>query len=75
MKFNLESVLLLVIPMINPLAEQVKKDHPDLSEDAMVDEIMGDLKHALRKKLGAVVDLLWLTDMDEKVAQVVRIMV
>ena len=79
MKFNLESVLLLIIPMVNPLIEKVKKEKPELAADGREDDltaaVMGKLKNELRKKIGPAVDLLWLTDIDEKVAQVVRIMV
>lgn len=37
------------------------KDQPNETEDSLVKEVSGDLKHVMRQKIGFAVDLLWNT--------------
>lgn len=48
-----------VKPLIVAFLFQERKENPGQTDDQLTDEISGDIKHAMRKKWGAAVDILW----------------
>ncbi len=46
-------------PLIVGFLLQERQENPDQTDEQLVDEILGDLKHSFRRKGGFIVDVLW----------------
>lgn len=65
----------LALDKLPKAIEDVKREKGELPRDVETHEVVGKLKHEMRKNIGPAVDLLWAGDFDEKLAAIVSLAV